>query len=166
MRAGATALVLAAALAAAGPALAEEGPLLVRVPAGAYLPFYKYSAGPGKPALRDGPIKIRAFRIDRTAVTNAQFADFVRDHPEWRRSQARSLFVDQRYLENWPSDLAPPQGEAQAPATHVSWFAAQGYCEARGLRLPTTDEWEYALNDEGRERNAVAQVSLDWFGAA
>ena len=38
------------------------------------------------------------------------------------------------------------------PVTNVSWFAAQAYCEARGARLPTTEEWEYALADSGRDQ--------------
>jgi len=138
---------------------------LARLPAGESQPFFKFSAGKGQTIAQSRPIQIRAFRLDKAPVTNAQYLDFVRAHPEWRRSQAKSLFVDRSYLSHWRGDLAPPQGEAQAPATNVSWFAAEAFCEARGLRLPATDEWEYALDDAGRGRQTVTQSSLDWFSA-
>ena len=47
--------------------------------------------------------------------------------------------------------------------TNVSWFAAQAYCKARGLRLPTTEQWEYALADAGRGANTLRERSLEWF---
>lgn len=31
-----------------------------------------------------------------------------------------------------------------SPVTNVSWFAAKEYCDCRGKRLPTMNEWEYA----------------------
>ena len=47
--------------------------------------------------------------------------------------------------------------------TNVSWFAAEAYCRARGARLPTTEQWEYALADDGRGQEAVRERSLEWF---
>jgi formylglycine-generating enzyme required for sulfatase activity len=138
---------------------------MVRVPAGDYLPFFKLSAGKGQTKAESRPVTVRAFLLDEAPVTNAQYLDFVRAHPEWRRSQAKALFVDRHYLGKWPGDIIPPEGEAQSPVTNVSWFAAQAFCEARGLRLPSTDEWEYALADAGRGQQAVTQISLDWFSA-
>jgi formylglycine-generating enzyme required for sulfatase activity len=138
---------------------------MARLPVGDYLPFFKFSAGKGQIEAQIRPIHIGAFRMDLAPITNAQFLNFVRAHPEWRRSRAKSLFVDPRYLAKWRGDLALPEGETQAPATNVSWFAAEAFCEARGLRLPTTDEWEYALDDGGRRRQEVAQESLAWFSS-
>ena len=149
----------------ASRAQADENPVMAHLSAGVFLPFFKFSPGKGQIATEIRPIQVRAFRLDPSPVTNVQFLDFLRVHPEWRRSKAKSLFVDRRYLAKWPGDLAPPQGEAQSPVTNVSWFVAQAYCEARGMRLPTTDEWEYALDDAGRGRQATAQKSLDWFSS-
>lgn len=135
------------------------------VPAGAYLPFFKLSAGKGQTNSESRPVAIGAFLLDKAPVTNAQFLDFLRVHSQWRRSQAKALFVDHHYLGKWRGDLSPPEGEEQAPVTNVSWFAAQAFCEARGMRLPTTDEWEYALVDAGRGQQMVTQESLEWFSA-
>ena len=69
-----------------------------------------------------------------------------------------------RYLERWPSDLdSPTRAARDEPVTNVSWFAAEAFCKARGLRLPTTDQWEYALADDGRGQEAVRARSLEWF---
>ena len=47
--------------------------------------------------------------------------------------------------------------------TNVSWFAAEAYCKARASGLPTTEQWEYALADDGRGKEAVRDRSLEWF---
>ena len=97
-------------------------------------------------------------------MTNAQFLDFVNAHPQWRKSRIKALFAEDRYLKRWPSDLELADAAASdEPVTNVSWFAAEAYCKARGLRLPTTEQWEYALADDGRGQDTVRARSLEWF---
>lgn len=139
---------------------------MVRLPEGDFRPFFQESRGKGKAWVAPVSLRMAAFRLDAVPVTNGQFLDFVREHPEWRRSRIKPLFADHHYLAKWQSDLKlPDAGAASEPVTNVSWFAAEAYCEARGLRLPTTDQWEYALAGQGREQKEIAQRSLDWFSS-
>lgn len=136
----------------------------VLVPAGTYVPaFARQSSKPGTPV----PVRkvdVDAFLMDRFPVTNEQFLRFLIAHPEWRKSKVKALFADQHYLERWPSDLAWGVHQAAGqPVTNVSWFAAKAYCEDRGAELPTTDQWEYALWDEGRHQSEVKAKQLAWF---
>ncbi len=169
-RPGAKALAVLSVAACLGtpPAVATATPPtpMVRVPGGDYLPFFEKSAGKGKTWVASIPGRVAAFRLDVFPVTNGQFLDFVRQHPEWRRSRVKPLFADRGYLAKWRSDLKLAEAwAASEPVTNVSWFAAEAYCEARGLRLPTTEQWEYALADQGRDQALVAQRSLAWFSA-
>jgi formylglycine-generating enzyme required for sulfatase activity len=155
------AVTLAASLAVSVAAEVEPGGM-VELPTGLYRPFLKVKApNDGEsPAAR----RIEEFRIDVEPVTNAQFLDFVTAHPEWRKSRIKTLFADPRYLARWPSDIALADEAARdEPVTDVSWFAARAFCKARGLRLPSTDEWEYALADAGRGQETVRARSLEWF---
>ncbi len=106
----------------------------VYVPSGRYKPFYK-SAG-------NREIPVAPMCLDARPVTNAQFQEFVRTHPEWRRSQVDRIFAERNYLAHWHDDLAAPAESLSAPVIQVSWFAAGAYCESQGGRLPTVREWE------------------------
>jgi formylglycine-generating enzyme len=147
---------------------ADVGPAspMVSIPAGDYVPFFQESPGKGKVGSANASERMRAFRLDAFPVTNGQYLDFVREHPEWRRSRVKPLFADRHYLAHWRGDFELPDDKAASePVTNVSWFAAEAYCEARGLRLPLTEQWEYALADQGRKQAEVEQQSLDWFSA-
>jgi sulfatase modifying factor 1 len=106
----------------------------VFVPAGRYQPFFK------RPGRR--PVPVASMCLGAAPVSNAQYLDFVREHPEWRKSQVDKLFAEDRYLANWSDDLGPPADALDAPVTFVSWFAADAFCASRGGRLPKVAEWE------------------------
>jgi formylglycine-generating enzyme required for sulfatase activity len=109
---------------------------MVRVPGGTYAAFY--------PVKGERPTRVAPFLLDAVPVTNAQFLDFVREHPAWRRSQVSPLFAERSYLTGWADDLALGDAAAESPVTFVSWFAADAYCRAAAKRLPTEAEWELA----------------------
>jgi formylglycine-generating enzyme required for sulfatase activity len=134
---------------------------MVRVPAGGFVPLTRSAKDPAK-------IAVAAFELDELPVTNAQFLEFVRAHPKWRRSNVSPLFADKSYLEHWAGDLElGPLVPADAPVVRVSSFAARAYAAAHGKRLPTTAEWELAAaagysRPDGRNDEALNRDLYAW----
>lgn len=121
---------------------------------------------PPAPGVKE--VAVADFHLDRTPVTNAQFARFVQQHPQWRRDQVASVLADEQYLSQWSSPTEPNSSIRNQPVVRVSWFAASAYCEARGARLPTWYEWEYAAAasataPDARRDPAWQQVVLSWY---
>lgn len=125
---------------------------MVRVPKGIYQPFFRDQ---GEIDQNVGPLE-----VDRLPVTNADFLQFVRKHPSWRRSQVKPLFASAGYLASWHSDLTLDTKSLSHPTTEVSWFAAREYCASLGKRLMSTAEWEYVA-DAANPSNQ--ELILKWY---
>jgi len=138
----------AALLLLATPSARADVPAgMVEVPAGVYRPLIRGEKDPKE-------VPVPSFSIELMPVTNADFLEFVRAKPQWRRSQVKRIFADTGYLQHWAGDLdfGPPENRL-SPVVFVSWFAAKAYAVWKGGRLPTTAEWEYVAN--------VGFVSID-----
>jgi iron(II)-dependent oxidoreductase len=87
-------------------------------------------------------IHMRAFYIDRTPVTNAEFKKFIdatHYHPK----------DDHNFLRSWKSGDYPA-GWASKPVTWVSIEDARAYSAWAHKRLPHEWEWQYAAQSSDR----------------
>lgn len=128
--------------------LPRQAEQMVLVPAGEFVAGL--AAGQvGAKAWPRQVVSLAAFQIDRTEVTNAQFAAFLATHPEWAKGKVPRTKADGRYLIEF-AGTAPPAAKRNHPVVFVSWFAADAFCAASGKRLPRAAEWEKAArgNDE------------------
>jgi len=154
---------------------------LVAVPAGSFLMGNETG---GYPDDGEGPVhevQLSAFRIDRYAVSNDRFAEFVdaTGHVTTAESEGWSFVFAGLLPDDFPdtqgvaaapwwrkvdgatwrrpegphSDL---EGRADHPVVQVSWLDAVAFCRWSGTRLPTEAEWERAA------RGGLDQVHFPW----
>lgn len=132
---------------------------MANIPGGSYRPLY---------LKKDTPmISVKPFQIDKTPVTNAEFAQFVKANPKWQRGNVSAKQAESNYLKQWDKN-GPKAADANKPVTNVSWFAAHTYCAAQGKRLPTNDEWEFVglaseLQANGSNEPSYNRTILSWY---
>jgi len=142
------------------PSTAEAQPERVLVPSGSFHSVM--------PEVKGEPIAVNSFYMDITAVTNEQFAEFVAENKQWQRSEVPAIFANKDYLAHWPG--SSPDIESlggNRPVTHVSWFAANAYCQWVGGRLPTLNEWEYSAQlmdfESQQEARQFTARLMSWY---
>ncbi len=88
-------------------------------------------------------VALNAFSMDKTEVTNAEYAQFVRD-------------ASYRPPEQW-GGIKPPVGEDSLPVSNITYDDALAFAAWRSkrdkvtYRLPTDEEWEYAARNGDKD---------------
>lgn len=111
---------------------------------------------------------VAPFALRVAPVSNAEFLAFANAHPAWQRDQVARVFADEQYLAHWPRPDAIEEAQRDQPVTHVSWFAAQAFCESEGARLPSWLEWEFVAAADAKRKDARSDPAwreqiLSWY---
>jgi iron(II)-dependent oxidoreductase len=142
---------------------------LIEVPAGPFdigAPLRTFSYDNERPRHRTD---VRGYLIGQSPITNATYLTFVEgggyERREWwsHEGWAWKEQYDITRPASWTADLSAEWrlGSCEplapdAPVVHISWFEADAFARAHGVRLPTEAEWEKAATWDQEQGRALA----------
>ncbi|HET9104352.1 MAG TPA: ergothioneine biosynthesis protein EgtB [Solirubrobacteraceae bacterium] len=110
---------------------------------------------------------VRGYLIGRVPITNASYLTFVEgggyERREWWSDEGWSWKEDYDITrpEGWTPDLASEWRldrlqplHPDRPVIHISWFEADAFARAHGMRLPSEAEWEKAATWDQEQQRA------------
>jgi iron(II)-dependent oxidoreductase len=135
----------------------SEGPEMVRVEGG---PHEIGASDVGFAYDNERPrhqIELAPFWIDRTPVTNADYATYLEE-----TGAEPPMYWERDGEGGWVRKAMgrTEEVDARLPVIHVSWDEADGFARSAGKRLPTEAEWEVAAKGADRDRANLDQFSF------
>lgn len=94
-------------------------------------------------------VSIGKIAVDEKPVTNASFREFL------LKSNYQPKCTD-NFLRNWVNGN-PPVGQENAPVVYVDIDDARAYARWAGKRLPSLEEWQYAM-ETGKPQYGTTRV--------
>ena len=132
----------------------KDESVMVYVPAGKFLMGSTENTSAAEDDERpQHEVYLDAFWIDRTEVTNAQYALFLTARRNQEEGGATWFDVadEDSLIVEVGGEYQPKSGYADHPVVEVSWYGARAYCEWAGKGLPTEAQWEKtARGTDGR----------------
>jgi formylglycine-generating enzyme required for sulfatase activity len=138
-----TATATATATRTAAPPIVAPLSGMVHVPAGEFVMGGDEGGSDERPV---HAVYLDDFYVDKTEVTNAQFAGFLNERGNQEEGGATWLHVEDEacLIAEIDGQYRPKNGYESHPVVEVTWHGAVAYCEWAGRRLPTEAEWEKA----------------------
>ena len=96
---------------------------------------------------------LQDFYIDKQAVSNVQFKEFLEESEYQTR-------IKENFLKHWTNGTYP-DSIADDPVVYVDYEDALAYAEWAGKRLPTELEWQYAVQKKDIQTGIVWEMTND-----
>ncbi len=148
-----------------------------------YIPGGQYTAGDlqgDKNSFLTGAVSrnfphretVKGFYMLESEVTAKQYALFLKDTPQWRKSALDSLVKENLVTKDYLKDYTDISGDK--PISEISWYAASAFAswlttqlppslKRDEVRLPTEAEWEWAArqNNKSHPLSVFFRVGID-----
>ncbi|MCR5760730.1 MAG: SUMF1/EgtB/PvdO family nonheme iron enzyme [Sphaerochaetaceae bacterium] len=110
-----------------------------------------------------------SFCISRNEITEAQYAEFVKEVPYWSKDNLENLISDKVADSYYLADISLENPSQTRPVRNISYYAATAYCQwlsnktGKNVSLPTENQWIQAalVAEQSYQRSLVSASTSD-----